>query len=220
MLLIFGANGGVGKALLEEARPDYGFLSEDQTRGSRGVYRTEAELESDDSVAAFFAGLDLSDPPLHVINATGHLTNGMIHKAEMAEVEKTVAVNLLGSYRLARHFRTVAPQGSSLTLLSSVVGRLGVPGAASYGMCKAGIHGLVRSAAKEYARAGLRINAIEMGYFDVGMIDRIPEPQQAQIRESIPLQRFGRVGELWGLCRTLIENEYMTGQVVGITGGL
>lgn len=217
MLLIFGANGGVGSGLgevLAYERWEYTMLTRDA-----------CELESEDSVASFFDRLPEMEhvygtPPYHAINATGHLENGMIHKADMADVEKTVAVNLLGSYKLARHFRRVAPPGSSLVLLSSVVGRLGVPGAASYGMCKAGMHGLVRSAAKEYARAGLRINAIEMGYFDVGMIDRIPGEQQEQIRQSIPLQRFGRVGELWSLCRAVLENEYMTGQVVGITGGL
>lgn len=221
MLAILGFTGGIGAKLYDAACCERGFPGDEGPIQESYIYsRKDCDVESEESVASFFDREMKSAPPLHLINATGHLHNGMIHKADIAEVEKTVAVNLLGSYRLARHFRRVAAQGSTLTLLTSVVGRLGVPGAASYGMCKTGIVGLVRSAAKEYAHAGLRINAIEMGYFNVGMIDRIPDEQCEQIRQSIPLQRFGYAEELWPLCKAIIECEYMTGQVVGITGGL
>ena len=209
MIVILGANGGIGRGLLAAAKQN----------GSEalGVYRADCDIESEASVESFMAGLSY---PCHIVNATGHLINGMVHRAEMDDVDKTVSVNLRGSYLIAKWFRAYAKSGSTLTLLSSVVGRLGVPGAAAYGMCKAGIHGLVRSAAKECAHIGARVNAIEMGYFDVGMIDRIPEDKRSEIEASIPVGRFGTVQELWRLCRAVIENPYMTGQVVGITGGL
>lgn len=206
MILVLGANGGIGSALVAASGG-----------GASGIYRADCDIESEASVESFLAGTTY---PAHIINATGHLADGMIHRTETADVEKTIAVNLRGSYLVAKWFRTYAIKGSTLTLLSSVVGRLGVAGAASYGMVKAGIHGLVRSAAKEYAPKGLRINAIEMGYFDAGMIGRIPAEQQEIIRGTIPLRRFGRVDELWVLCRALIDCGYMTGQVVSVTGGL
>lgn len=206
--IILGANGGIGMGLVESAEIQV-----------RGVMRDECDLSDDESVDAFFAGLPTA-APMFVVNATGNLVNGLVRKATIHDIQHTVDVNVMGSYRISRAFAAVAPPGSSLLLLSSVVGRLGVPGAASYGMCKSAIHGLVRSLSKELAANSCRVNAIEMGYFDVGMIERIPEDLRKGIQASIPLQRFGRVDELWSICRAVLANGYMTGQVVEITGGL
>jgi len=217
MIIVFGASGGIGSGLLECAVRDGIPVF--------GAFRSDCDVRFDDSVSSFFSNSNrLGDPsePLYVVNAIGHLDNAMIHSSIVGKVAETIASNLMGSYRVARHFRNAAANrpGSSLLLLSSVVARTGVAGAAAYGMCKAGISGLVRSACKEFARCDLRVNAIEMGYFDTGMIGRIPGDKLASIQRSIPLNRFGTVAELWSLCSSVLTNSYMTGQIVGITGGL
>lgn len=215
MVFIFGANGGIGSGLLASAALETEVF---------GVFRQEVDVTKDAEVEAFFANINRIgvSNPLHVVNATGHLHNGVVHRVTEEEIVATVDANLLGSWRIAKHFATAAKTrpGSSLLLLSSVVGRSGVAGAASYGMCKSGLHGLVRSACKEFARFDARVNAVEMGYFDVGMIERIPAPKRKSIEGSVPLQRFGRPAELWQMCHAILNCEYMTGAVVPVTGGL
>lgn len=218
MLLILGANGGIGRGLLDCA------ISSGAYGRVRGVYRADCDVTSEDSISEFFNPFVESDnaDPIHVINATGFLMSNKIGNVGSNELDHTIMVNLRGSYIIAQEFALAAENrpGSSLLLLSSVVSRLGVYGASAYGMSKAGISGLVRSAAKEFARFDARINSIEMGYFDVGMIDAIPPPIREKIVESIPQKRLGTVEELWELCDVMLTNTYMTGSTVTLSGGL
>src|SRR5690606_25177558 len=110
--------------------------------------------------------------------------------------------------------------GSTLTLCSSVVSETGVVGTATYAATKSALHGLIRAASKEWARYGGRINAIQLGYFAYGMIDQVPEALLEDLKKTIPLMRLGQVDELWSACNFLVSNNYMTGNVLRLNGGL
>ena len=217
--VVLGGSGGIGSELLRV----FSGSGEGQVLGA---FRKDCDVSNDESVGSFFSRLNRIDcdpaAPLYVVNATGHLWNGLCHKYSESDLLKTLDVNVAGSYRVARHFRTAAKTrpGSSLLLLSSVVGRLGVAGATAYGAAKSAIHGLVRGLSKEYARIGARVNVVEMGYFSRGMIEKIPRERQEEILSTIPLGVFGDPESLASLCREVLRNQYMTGAIVPITGGL
>jgi NAD(P)-dependent dehydrogenase (short-subunit alcohol dehydrogenase family) len=222
MLLILGANGGVGSGLLHEASmklpPEYGSVY--------GAMRPEWDLNDPESVDNFFANINRFDPrpdaPLYVINATGLLYNGVIAKVTDEEWERQANVGLRGTFRVARAFANAAKTrpGSSLLMISSVVPRLGIPGTGVYSMAKAAMPGLARSMSRELARNGSRVNVLEMGYFSTGIIDMVPPDLQEQIKAQTPLGRFGKVNELWRLADAIMTNTFVTGSTVTISGGL
>jgi len=224
VLLIFGANGGVGKAVFKNAAPDPGRNA--RWHGVQRVTRDLCELESEASVENFFDRLGDIDTapaaPLYVLNATGVCVNGIARKYADDDLRKMVASNLEGSFRLAKHFHRVTKSrpGSSLLLLSSVVATTGVAGASSYGMVKAGITGLVRSLSKEYALHKLRVNCLELGYFDMGMISKVPVDLSICLKAEIPLGRWGTEEELYEAVEFCLRCGYLTGSTVRVNGGL
>ncbi len=105
--------------------------------------------------------------------------------------------------------------------ISSVVGQVGVIGASNYAAAKAGIFGFTKAVAKEVALKGITVNALSLGYFDIGMLQRLPQDIQQHILRQIPMGRFGRVEEVTQVVLFLVSNasSYITGQVIHVNGG-
>ena len=74
--------------------------------------------------------------------------------------------------------------------------------------------------ALENANKKITCSAIALGYFDRGIINQVPPEMKTHLLATIPLGRFGRVDELFSAVKFLIENEYITGQVISLNGGL
>lgn len=222
MLLVIGSTGGLGSGLLEylrdhpEAAAAYGSI--------RGTVRSELDLQDAPSVTAFFERLagEMDDLPLYVINAAGVSLNGLIHKQPLEEWRVTTAVNLESAFTIVQAAYPIlrSRPGSSIALLSSVVGEIGVPGTTAYAATKAGLHGFVRSAARELARLQVTINCLDLGYFDRGMIKQVPASFLEQLQDEIPLGRLGSIADLFFACDFALRCGYVTGTSIKLNGGL
>ena len=223
MLIILGANGGLGGGLVRHisARPaitaEFGELLAN--------VRSDVDLSDEQSVLDFFKRVDERAPrgePFHLVNATGVSINGFAHKMSVDSFDRTVDVNLRGAFLVAKHAQPLVKErpGSSLLFLSSVVPELGVAGTVAYAASKAGLRGLVRTLAAEFARLECRVNALELGYFATGMIDQVSQSAQETLRSTIPLGRFGSVEELYAACEFTFRCGYLTGSALKINGGL
>jgi 3-oxoacyl-[acyl-carrier protein] reductase len=105
--------------------------------------------------------------------------------------------------------------------ISSIVGQIGVFGTANYTAAKAGVFGFTKTAAREVAYKNITVNALALGYFDTGMLRRMPANIQDQIRLQIPVGRFGTMEEVSAGVIFLASDaaSYITGQVIHINGG-
>jgi 3-oxoacyl-[acyl-carrier protein] reductase len=107
--------------------------------------------------------------------------------------------------------------------LSSVVGENGNAGQAAYSAAKAGVLGLTKTMAKEFASRGVTVNAVTPGFIATDMTDEhLPEAQRAALIESIPLARIGDASDVADSVAFLAgpEGSYITGQVLRVNGGL
>ncbi len=106
--------------------------------------------------------------------------------------------------------------------VASVVGFTGNPGQANYASAKAGLVGLTRSVAREYAGRGITVNAVAPGFIDTGMISDLPETVRRQILGTIPMGRLGTAREVADAVAFLAAPEagYITGQVLHVNGGM
>ena len=114
---------------------------------------------------------------------------------------------------------TKARQGAIINM-SSVVGLTGNAGQANYAASKAGLIGLTKSVAREVAARNVRVNAIAPGFIESDMTDKIPDKMKDAMLEQIPMKKFGNTENVADVVLFLAQQEYLTGQVIAIDGGM
>lgn len=215
-IYIFGANGGIGRVLVEELDKRHRGLSSHVL----SLFREDCELRSEGQVSDVLSQFEGGEP-IHIINATGVSLNGMIHKMNLIDFELSLQVNLTSNFLLLKHSRTgmKANPGSSFLMLSSVVSEMGIPGTSAYAASKAALRGLTKTAAAEFAPFA-RVNCLELGYFDTGIIKQVPDEMKAKLCEAIPLGRLGDPKEIVDAVEFTLQCSYLTGAVIPVNGGL
>jgi len=138
--------------------------------------------------------------------------------------DQVIAINLSATFRLAR----AAVRGmmrrrfGRVIAVTSVVGTTGNPGQANYVAAKAGITGMIKSIAQEYAKRGVTANCVAPGFIVTPMTDKLTDKQREAILAKIPANRAGTAEEVAAAVAFLATNEagYVTGQTLHVNGGM
>ncbi len=138
--------------------------------------------------------------------------------------EQVIGINLTATFRLAR----AAVRGmmrrrfGRIIAITSVVGTTGNPGQANYAAAKAGIAGMIKAIAQEYAKRGVTANCVAPGFIVTPMTDKLNDKQRQAILERIPASRAGTTAEVAAAVAFLASDEaaYVTGQTLHVNGGM
>jgi 3-oxoacyl-[acyl-carrier protein] reductase len=138
--------------------------------------------------------------------------------------EQVIAINLSATFRLSR----AAVRGmmrrrfGRVIAITSVVGTTGNPGQANYVAAKAGIAGMIKAMAQEYAKRGVTANCVAPGFIVTPMTDKLNDKQRETIIAKIPASRAGTPAEVAAAVVFLTSNEagYVTGQTLHVNGGM
>ncbi|MEW4354565.1 3-oxoacyl-[acyl-carrier-protein] reductase [Streptococcus pneumoniae] len=157
-----------------------------------------------------------------LVNNAGITKDKLMLKLTEDDFEQVLKVNLTGAFNMTQAVlkpMTKAREGSIINV-SSVVGLLGNIGQANYAASKAGLIGFSKSVAREVAGRNVRVNVIAPGMIESDMTDVLPEKVKDATLAQIPMKRFGNPEEVAEVAVFLAKQEYMTGQVVALDGGL
>lgn len=159
-----------------------------------------------------------------LVNNAGVSHNCLLLRTKDEDWDKVMDINLKGAFLCCRAALKLLLRSTSgrIVNVSSVVGEMGNPGQVAYVASKAGILGLTKALAKELGGRQITVNAITPGFIDTDMTSYMDESQRGQYLAEIPLKSFGTPEDIAAAVRFLTSSEarYITGQVLGVNGGL
>lgn len=157
-----------------------------------------------------------------LINNAGITRDGLVMRMSEEDYDAVMDTNLKGAFNMCRHITKAMLKQRSGTIInmSSVVGLMGNAGQVNYAASKAGVLGLTKALARELGSRHITVNAIAPGYIETEMTDVLSDKVKKAMYDQIPLKRFGSTKEVAQTVEFLIQNKYVTGQVIEVNGGL
>jgi NAD(P)-dependent dehydrogenase (short-subunit alcohol dehydrogenase family) len=165
-----------------------------------------------------------------LVNNAAVMPTGTLHETSPADFDRCLAVNLRGTYLVSRAVIPGMLQAGSGSIIhmASVTGVLGLPGIATYSATKGALIALARAMSTDYARQGIRVNAVSPGTIDSPMLHDFlavqtnPEPLRQQFDDMHPIGRVGTIDEVASVFVFLASDEssFVTGANYTVDGGL
>jgi len=159
-----------------------------------------------------------------LVNNAGITRDGLILRMDDEDFDAVIAVNLKSAFVTIRAASRpmMRAKGGRIINISSVSGVAGNAGQSNYAASKAGLIGLTKSVAKEFAAKNITANAIAPGFITTDMTDVLAEPVKEGARALIPMRRFGQPQEIAAVVSFLAgpDGSYVTGQVICVDGGM
>ena len=235
--LVTGASRGIGAAIAKELGAagatvvvNYAsspaaaeaVVAEIQAAGGQ-AWAHQANVGDEEQVDALVKAVLEKEGRLDVlVNNAGITRDGLLMRMKSADWQSVIDLNLTGVFLCTRAVSRAMLKARSgrIINITSVVGLMGNPGQANYSAAKAGVIGLTRSSAAEFASRGVTVNAVAPGFIES---DMTAELDKEPILAAIPLGRMGQPSEVASAVRFLAADPaaaYMTGQVLQVDGGM
>ena len=157
-----------------------------------------------------------------LVNNAGITNDKLMLKLTEEDFEQVLKVNLTGAFNMTQSVlkpMTKAREGAIINM-SSVVGLMGNIGQANYAASKAGLIGFTKSVAREVANRNVRVNAIAPGMIESDMTAVLSDKVKDAMLAQIPMKQFGQAEQVAEVTVFLASQDYLTGQVIAIDGGL
>lgn len=237
--LVTGANRGIGKAIVEKfAQNGCHIIANSRTEGS--LDEMAAQLQEKYGIRFSPLYFDVSDPDEVkeafkqiikitrkldiVVNNAGVLDNNLIGMVNSKVIDSVFAVNTFAAIYIMQYASRLMMknQEGSIINISSIVGVFGNAGQVVYGASKSAIIGISKSAAKELAPYNIRVNSIAPGFIDTDMIKSLSPDKYKERMDSIKMKRVGTPEDVAN-CALFLASDlsaYITGQVIGVDGGM
>ena len=159
-----------------------------------------------------------------LVNNAGITRDNLIMKMSEEDFDAVIAANLKGCFNTIKAVsrQMLKQRAGRIINITSVSGILGNVGQANYAASKAGIIGLTKTMAREFASRGITVNAIAPGFVDTDMTQVLPEQIKEKVTAQIPLGRFGKPEDIANMAAYLASEKagYITGQIISVDGGM
>ncbi len=237
--IVTGGTRGIGKGITEAfikngATVVATYTSNDDAANSfkeslgdqgKNLILKKFDVSSSSDVEVFWQDLTSEVESIDIlINNSGIRKDNISPMMPDEDWARVLDVNLSGSFymtkRAVSHF--MKNRYGRIVNMSSVGGKLGLPGQANYAASKAGQIAMSKSISKEVAKKGITINNVCPGFIETELIADLPQEQVKEYKKQVPMKRFGKVEEVANAVLFLASEEasYITGTTLDISGGL
>lgn len=217
-VLITGGATGIGKAcaLLFEKEGYDVYITYNRTEPDYDVKKIKCDLKNTDEIKTLFDtehGFDI------LVNNAGVSLIKMINDVTDSDYEAVTAVNERAVYFMCKYALKdmINKKSGAIINISSMWGQCGASCETLYSMTKAGIIGLTKALAQEVAPSGITVNCVAPGIIDTRMNDMFSKDE---LKDEVPLGRLGTPNEVAKAVLFFAENSYVTGQTLGVNGGI
>jgi 3-oxoacyl-[acyl-carrier protein] reductase len=159
-----------------------------------------------------------------LVNNAGITRDALLLRMKEEDWDSVININLKGTFLCSKEaVKAMSKQRYGRIInIASVVAFMGNPGQANYSASKAGIVGLTKTIAKEYASRGITVNAVAPGFITTAMTNALPENVKQEMLKAIPMNKFGSVEDVANavVFFAMPESGYITGQVMHVNGGM
>lgn len=217
-VLVTGGATGIGKAcaLLFEKEGYDVYITYNRTEPDYNVKKIKCDLQNTDEIKTLFEtehGFDI------LVNNAGVSLIKMINDMTDSDYEAVTAVNERAVYFMCKYALKdmINKKSGAIINISSMWGQCGASCETLYSMTKAGIIGLTKALAQEVAPSGITVNCVAPGIIDTRMNYMFSKDE---LKDEVPLGRLGTPNEVAKAVLFFAENPYVTGQVLGVNGGI
>ncbi len=233
--LVTGATGGLGGSIARALHKQGATVAISGTRkevldqlGSElkeRVHVLPCDLSDKDQVEALVPQAEAAMEKLDILVANAGVTrDNLFVQLRDEDWDAVININLTATFRLSRAaMKTMMRRRHGRIIgITSVVGVTGNPGQGNYTAAKAGMIGMMKSIAKEYAKRGVTANCVAPGFIATPMTDKLNEKQREAIMTMVPANRLGTPGDVAAAVVYLASEEasYVTGQTLHVNGGM
>lgn len=239
--VVTGGSRGIGRAIAvalgrQGARVIVNFTANETAAGEAAAAVAAAggsavtkrfDVADAAAVDVAFKEIVAAEGGLHIlVNNAGVAVNGLVLGAKDADWQRSIDVNLKGTFhcvRAALRPLMKAKELGRIINITSITGEIGSAGQGAYVAAKAGVIGLTKTLAREYASRGITVNAVSPGYIETDMTaSELPEERRGELMKAIPLGRVGQPEDVAAAVAYLAGPgaAYVTGQVLRVNGGL
>jgi 3-oxoacyl-[acyl-carrier protein] reductase len=237
--LVTGASRGIGRAVALTLARGGAHVLVNYLRNRLAADETRALVEQAGGSAELLP-FDVADPAAvgagvaelvkrHgrcdiLVNNAGMTIDTLLLRLKDEEWDQVMAVNLRGTYSCTKAVARgmLRARYGRVINMTSVIGTMGNAGQGAYAASKAGIIGFTKSIARELGSRNITVNAVAPGFIDTEMVASLPEEARTEYLKLIPVGRLGTVDEVADVVAFLArpQSGYITGQVIGVNGGL
>lgn len=207
-ILLIGGTGGLGKQIELILKTEYECIS---------VGSKNCDVTNEQNVINV---LNKTKPDIIIYLSVKNI-DGLVHRQTHEDVTKQLNVNLIGFLNVLRNCTENMRESGfgRIIYISSVLSKKPIRGTGIYSASKSFCDNIIKTYSLENSKYGITSNSIQLGYFDGGLTEKVPDNILQSVKNNIPLKRLGKIDEMSELIKTIIKTEYINGTNISITGG-